>query len=64
MGIAIQKILRGIKMNCNHDCNACPAQATYLGGETNCMLMNEKIAAIRAQKQAYEETAKYYQQKD
>ena len=51
-------------MNCNHDCNACPAQATYLGGETNCMLMNEKIAAIRAQKQAYEETAKYYQQKD
>ena len=49
-------------MDCNHDCEKCPA-SSFIGGETNCILLNENIFAIRAKKEAYKEMANYYKKK-
>lgn len=49
-------------MNCNHDCDKCPARSLFVG-ETNCKLMNEEIYAIRAKKEAYKEIKRYFEKK-
>ena len=50
-------------MDCNHECEKCPA-SSFIGGETNCMLLTEEIHAIRAKKEAYKEQMKYYKEKE
>ena len=50
-------------MDCNHECENCPA-STFLGdGKTNCMLLNKELKCIEAKTKAYTQIKKYYEEK-
>ena len=61
--IRVYIVVEVLKMNCNHDCQKCPA-SSFIDGETNCILLNEEIHAIRAKKEAYKEQMRYYKEKE